>query len=100
MSSAQRWKRAEREIAALLGGARIPNNGYGQPDVIAGNLAVQVKTKAALPAWFTDAVDQSIRDADDGQQPIVIVNLVTQGKRARRFLIADLDTVLREGKTS
>lgn len=94
MSSAQRWKRAEREIAALLGGARIPNNGYGQPDVIAGHLAVQVNTKAALPAWFTDAVDQSIRDAGPDQQPVVIVNLVTRGRKARRFLVADLDRVL------
>ncbi len=63
MSSAQRWKRAERKIAALLGGAPIPNNGYGQPDVIAKHLAVQVKTKSALPTWLTDAVDQSVRDA-------------------------------------
>ena len=96
MASAGRWKRAEREIAALLGGVRIPNNGYGQPDVTAGHLAVQVKTKASLPAWFTDAVDQSIRDADDGQQLIVIVSLVSQGRKARRFLVADLDHVLRD----
>ncbi len=27
-------------------------------------------------------------------QPVVIVNLVTLGRKARRFLIADLDTVL------
>ncbi len=73
MSSAQRWKRAERKIAALLGGAQIPNNGYGQPDVIAGHLAVQVKTRTALPAWFLDAVDQSIRDAGPDQWPVVIV---------------------------
>lgn len=59
----KRWKRAERDIAALLGGVRLPNTGYGQPDVIAGRLAVQLKTKAQLPAWFTDAVDQNIRDA-------------------------------------
>lgn len=94
MSSPQRWKRAEREIAALLGGVRLPNSGRGQPDVIAGHLAIQVKTKAALPAWFVDAVDQSIRDAGPGQQPVVIVSLVTRGRKARRFLIADLDTVL------
>lgn len=97
MASASRWKRAEREIAALLGGVRLPNSGRGQPDVIAGRLAVQVKTRTALPGWFVDAVDQSIRDAAGDQQPIVIVNLVTQGRKARRFLIADLDTVLREG---
>lgn len=94
MKSAQRWKRAERNIAALLGGVRRPNTGYGQPDVLAGHLAVQVKTKAALPAWFNDAVDQSIREPGPNLQPVVIVNLVTLGRKARRFLIADLDTVL------
>lgn len=97
MSSAQRWKRAEREVAALLDGVRIPNNGYGQPDVIAGHLAVQVKTKAALPAWFIDAVDQSVRDSTPEQQPVLVLNLVTRGRKARRFLIADLDSVLSEG---
>ncbi len=63
MSSAQRWKRAEPEIAGLVGGDRIPNNGRGQLDVIAKHLAAQVKTKAAVPTWFTDAVEQSVRDA-------------------------------------
>jgi len=38
--NAGRWKRQEREIAALLGGIRLPNSCRGQPDVIAGNLAV------------------------------------------------------------
>lgn len=94
MTSPQRWTRAEREIAVLLGGVRLPNTGYGQPDVIAGHLAVQVKTRAALPAWCLDAADQSIRDAGPNQSPVVIVNLVTLGRRARRFLVADLDTVL------
>jgi len=63
MSAAQRWKRQEREIAAALGGVRLPNSGRGQPDVLAGNLAVQVKTRATLPAWLVAALDQAARDA-------------------------------------
>lgn len=90
----KRWKRAEREIAALLGGVRLPNSGHGQPDVIAGHLAVQVKTKTSLPGWLVDAVDQAIRDAGAEQQPIVILNLVGQGRKARRLLVADLANVL------
>lgn len=92
----QRWKRAEREIATLLGGVRLPNSGTGQPDVIAGNLAVQVKTKTALPAWLVDAMDQAIRDAGDTQQPVVVLNFVGQGRKARRLLVADLGRVVPE----
>lgn len=90
----KRWKRAEREIASLLGGVRLPNSGRGQPDVIAGHLAVQVKTKTTLPAWLIEAMDQAIRDACDDQQPVVILNLVGQGRKARRLLVADLANVL------
>lgn len=97
--SSQRWKKQERAIALLLDGKRIPNNGYGQPDVIAGPLAVQVKTRMSLPKWFTDAVDQSIRDADESQQPVVVISLVSQGRKARRFLVADLDHILEEDET-
>ena len=61
-----RWKRHEREIAAAMGGIRLPNVGRGQPDIIAGNVAVQVKTRKVLPSWLTDAVDQAAQDAPDG----------------------------------
>lgn len=94
----KRWKRAEREIAALLGGVRLPNSGRGQPDVIAGTLAVQVKTRTTLPGWLVDAIDQAIRDAGDTQQPVVVLNLVTQGRKARRLLVADLAQVLPESE--
>jgi len=56
--SARRWKRQEQEIAAVLGSKRIPNNGSGQPDIrTPGGWAVQVKTRAELPAWLWAAVD-------------------------------------------
>ncbi len=90
----QRWKRHEREIAALLGGVRLPNNGRGQPDVTAGNLAVQVKATKALPAWLTAAVDQATRDAGAGQIPAVVLSECRQGRKARRLVVFDLDTMI------
>ena len=92
-NSSSRWKGWERVVATLLDGKRLPNNGFGQPDVIAGNLAVQVKTKRTVPKWLTDAVDQSIRDADLNQQPVVVVVHARAGLPSKRYLIADLDFI-------
>ena len=93
-NSSSRWKGHERAVAVLLDGKRLPNNGFGQPDVIAGNLAVQVKTKRTVPLWLINAVNQSIRDADPEQQPVVVVVHARQGKPAQRYLIADLDYIV------
>lgn len=95
MTSAQRWKRQEREIAAALGGVRLPNSGKGQPDVLAGNLAIQAKTTQALPGWLTAAMDQAHRDAGPDHLPIVVLNEVRQGSKARRLVMLDLDQFLR-----
>lgn len=92
-NSSSRWKGWERVVAVLLDGKRLPNNGFGQPDVIAGPLAVQVKTKRVVPKWLIDAVDQSIRDADLNQQPVVVVVHARAGLPAKRYLIADLDFI-------
>ncbi len=92
--SAGRWKWHEREIAALLGGVRLLNNGRGQPDVLAGNLAVQVKTTKALPAWLTAAMDQATRDAGAGQLPAVVLSECRQGRKARRLVLFDLDALI------
>ncbi len=90
--STQRWKRAEREIATALGGQRLPNTGRGNPDVLTtdGRYAVQVKTRETLPTWLTDAVEQAKRDAGD-RLPLVVLNEVTQGKKARRLIVLDFD---------
>jgi len=94
MASPQRWKRQEREIAAALGGVRLPNGGRSQPDVIAGNLAVQVKTRATLPAWLIAALDQAARDAAAAgldAVPVVVLSGVSTGRKARRLVVLDLD---------
>jgi len=89
MASPQRWKNQERQIAAALGGVRLPNSGRGQPDVIAGNLAVQVKTRATLPAWLVAALDQATRDAaatGPDTVPVVVLSAVRAGRKARRVV--------------
>jgi|SRR5579884_976110 len=86
-----RWKRAEREIAQALGGQRLPNNGTGQPDVLTATYAVQVKTTKQLPAWLVAAVEQARRDAGPDRLPLVVLNEVSQGRRARRLAVLDFD---------
>lgn len=95
--SKQRWKEAERETAKALGTTRIPNNGFGQPDLVVPSrgirpaIAVQVKTRAAIPAWFSDAVEQSVLDAtntDESTIPaVVVVHAPGSGVKKRRYVI-------------
>jgi hypothetical protein len=64
-------KHAERKVARLLGGDRV---GYlGGPDVVAGHLYVEVKTRRHLPAWLLEAVAQAKGYTDD-QLPIVVLH--------------------------
>ncbi len=89
--SGGRWKRQEREIAAALGTRRLPNSGLGQPDIRVNGWAVQVKTRATVPAWLWAALDQAARDADAGELPAVVVSDVVQGRKARRLVLLDFD---------
>lgn len=90
-----RWKRQERETAALLGSIRNPNTGASRADIDAGiPFAVQQKTRMSLPAWFTDAVAQAKRDATAGKTPVVVFTLVRQGVKAQRFVVLDMDAWL------
>lgn len=89
------WKAAERSLAAILGGQRIPNSGFGQPDVVAGNLAVQLKyRKNGIPKWILDAVDQSQIDAREGQMPVLVLHSASPGKKARRLAVVELEDLI------
>lgn len=48
------WKRRERQVAAALGGHRVPVTGIGRGDrdVETPLLWVQVKARKSLPAWL------------------------------------------------
>lgn len=56
------WKQAERRIAAILGGERVPVSGRGRgyaPDIEHPALCVEVKTRAKLPDWIENAMRQA-----------------------------------------
>ena len=68
------WKHAERRVAGLLGGKRLPVNGRGQIDVDAGWCAVEVKSRKSIPAWLKKAVHQARTGARPDQFPVVVVH--------------------------
>ena len=73
----RRWQRAETYGARLFGTERIPNNGFGQPDYIIGDIphrdavAVQVKVRADLPKWLLEYIEQAELDARNMKKPAI-----------------------------
>jgi hypothetical protein len=73
------WKAAERRIATLLGGKRVPVNGRSdEPDVAHPWLAVEVKHRASLPPWLLSALGQARKGATADQLPIAVVHQAGQ----------------------
>ena len=71
------WKQAERRIAAILGGRRIPVSGRGRgdnPDIEHPALSVEVKARASFPAWLESALRQAELSATDGKTPAVVLH--------------------------
>ena len=71
------WKTAERKIAAILGGWRVPVSGRGlgdNPDIEHPALSVEVKARASFPAWLEDALRQAETSATDGKTPAVVLH--------------------------
>lgn len=67
------WKAGERRVAELLGGQRIPVSGRGRggtPDIEHDRLGVEVKARAAFPAWLEDALRQTELSTRDGKTPV------------------------------
>lgn len=71
------WKQAERRIASILGGRRIPVSGRGRgdnPDIEHPTLSVEVKARASFPAWLEDALRQAELSATEGKTPAVVLH--------------------------
>ena len=71
------WKQAERRIAKLLGGRRIPISGRARgdcPDVEHPTLSIECKSRKKLPAWIEDAMKQAEASAKDEQLPVVVLH--------------------------
>jgi len=73
----QAWKTAERRIATLLGGERVPVTGRQRgnaPDVAHSWLSIEVKHRKSLPAWLFDAMAQARASAGGQQLPIAVLH--------------------------
>lgn len=86
----QGWKRVERELAAIMGGKRLPSNGSAQPDVVVeGMFSVESKARQSMPDWFIDAVEQARRSAFAGTVPVTVFQWHRPGIKTRRFFVLD-----------
>ncbi len=82
MTSNPQWKRVERQIAAMLGGRRVPVTGRTRgdaPDVEHPAYSLEVKSRNTIPGWLSEAVEQAVASARDNRVPVVVVH--TNGKR-------------------
>jgi hypothetical protein len=71
------WKQAERRVAGLLGGHRVPVSGRGRgytPDIEHPTLSIEVKSRKKIPAWLEDALRQAEASTKDGQLPIIVLH--------------------------
>ena len=87
------WKRQERQVAAVMGGTRTPNDGKRSPDVVTERFAIEVKSRKSLPTWLWAAVAQSQRNAN-GKLPLLVLSECRQGVKAKRLAVMDFDLFL------
>lgn len=69
------WKSAERKIASLLGGQRVPITGRQRgsaPDIAHPTLSLEVKHRESLPDWLMDALEQADM-ANDGEKISTVI---------------------------
>lgn len=84
------WKRAERAIAAILGGKRIPINGRKGPDVAHATLSVEVKSRTDLPDYLWAWLDQAADGAPEGRTPIVVLHRAGRAHREDDLVVLRL----------
>ena len=96
------WKQAERRVARLLGGWRVPVTGRQRgdaPDISHDRFSIEVKSRRKLPAWLEDAMRQAEASAKDGQLPIAVLH--QDGRKYRDSLVVlrlrDFAGYLKEG---
>ena len=71
------WKQAERRVAEILGGRRIPITGRQRgdvPDIEHDALSIEVKSRKALPAWLLGALSQAQAATKNGKVPVVVLH--------------------------
>ena len=65
-------KQTERRVAAELAGVHVPVSARARgdaPDIPHNRLSLEVKHRAALPAWLTGVLEQARASSRDGGHP-------------------------------
>lgn len=81
------WKRHEREVAKKLGTHRIANSGFGQPDIIYKNFAIEHKSRKGYPSWIKDAIEQAETNAKE-LDPVTIFTFYGDNKLHKVVMIS------------
>ena len=71
------WKSAERNVAKLLGGERVPITGRARgsaPDVQHPLFSIEVKHRQSLPSWILEAMEQADASNPGDKKSIVILH--------------------------
>lgn len=71
------WKVAERRIAEVIGGRRVPVSGRARgdvPDIHHAWLCPEVKSRRTLPAWLIEALAQARAAAGPHQLPVAVLH--------------------------
>ena len=93
------WKRSESEIAARLGGQRVPITGRNGTDIAYPRLAIEVKSRTSLPAAWREWMRQARAGAPEGRLPCVVMH--EAGRRHDEDLVlmrlADFANLEKEG---
>jgi hypothetical protein len=89
------WKPAERALAKLLGGERVPVTGRARgwaPDIKHPWLALEVKTRKRMPLLLATAIDQAekaaawcLRRGEGARLPVAIIH--QDGQHFRNSLL-------------
>jgi hypothetical protein len=87
--SRRRWKQAERELALVVGGCRVPVSGRARgdvPDIEHRWLSIEAKSWSAMPERVLDALRQAEAANVTGRKlPVALIH--GNGERYERALV-------------
>lgn len=101
------WKVAERRVAEILGGERIPINGRirgSAPDVSHPRLSLEIKHRQTIPRWIEGALQQAeASSTTEGSGKLAVAVLHGDGARYGKSLcllrLEDLAELLQRGES-
>ena len=86
--SRRRWKQAERELAEMVGGQRVPVSGRTRgdvPDIAHPWLSIEAKSWSVMPERVVDALRQAEAANTGSKLPVALIH--GNGERYDRALV-------------